>query len=139
MNNLIANVIAKAIKPTAPMGAGEYQVDEVVTLHLKGTLKQSEDHSYTPTVDIPMLATMALLLEKMGVVGPHAEAMLVSAMSEAINANESASLAIEARVRDIERASARVREMVGQLPRKTRRGPSRWDGSAELAEVAVAA
>ena len=112
----------------------------MVTLRIKGTYKVSNDVSYVPTVDIPMLPTLALLLEKAGIVGPAAERMLVEAMTTALNGGEQAHGAIAERLNDIARAEERVRNLVGLLPRKVRKGPSRWDGEVtEVVEVAEAA
>lgn len=139
MNEVIQTVISKAVKG-AQLAPGQYEVDTTVTLRLKGTYKVSNDVSYIPTVDIPMLPTLALLLEKAGIVGPAAERMLVEAMTEALNGGEQAHGAIAERLNDIARAEDRVRNLVGQLPRKVRKGPSRWDGEVtEVVEVAEAA
>ena len=139
MNEVISTVITKAIKGSQ-LPPGQYEVDHTVTLRLKGTYKVSNDVSYVPTVDIPMLPTLALLLEKAGIVGPAAERMLVEAMTEALNGGEQAHGAIAERLNDIARAEDRVRNLVGQLPRKVRKGPSRWDGEVtEVVEVAEAA
>ena len=139
MNEVIQTVISKAIKGSQ-LAPGQYEVDTTVCLRLKGTYKVSNDVSYIPTVDIPMLPTLALLLEKAGIVGPAAERMLVEAMTEALNGGEQAHGAIAERLNDIARAEDRVRNLVGQLPRKVRKGPSRWDGEVtEVVEAAEAA
>ena len=139
MNEVVSTVISKGIKGSQ-LAPGQYEVDTLVTLRIKGTYKVSNDVSYVPTVDIPMLPTLALLLEKAGIVGPAAERMLVEAMTTALNGGEQAHGAIAERLNDIARAEERVRNLVGQLPRKVRKGPSRWDGEVtEVVEVAEAA
>ena len=125
MNDVIAVALAKALEKNAKpikLAAGEYAVDQTITLKVTGTVKKGEDHEYTPTVDIPLLATMALLLEKSGFQRERSKALLIEAMQEALAANVEADELVAERLKDIEAAMVHVREVTEALPKKIRNG-----------------
>ena len=67
MDNLTKLAISKALeKDTKNFKAtpGVHDIDTTITLRVKGTVKKGADSDYTPTVDIPLLPTLALVLEK---------------------------------------------------------------------------
>jgi hypothetical protein len=102
---------------------GSHEIDETLTVRVKGVLKKGEDTTYTPTADIPLKAALALVLEKAGVVGDAAANMLVEAMTEALEADADKNDALAARMKDVDKAMTRVKEAAEALPAKNRKGP----------------
>jgi hypothetical protein len=123
---LLAKAIEKAVsKPAkgALLAVGSHEIDETLTVRVKGVLKKGEDTTYTPTADIPLKAALALVLEKAGVVGDAAANMLVEAMTEALEADADKNDALAARMKDVDKAMTRVKEAAEALPAKNRKGP----------------
>lgn len=128
MHAAIHAALAKHFERNPPaLPAGVYEIDETVTLHVKGTVRKGADSDYAPTASIPLLTTLALVLEKSGFMREHTKRLLVEAMTEALTAPEEASGAIAERMRDIEEAMTHVREVTAALPKKTRAGSTRVD------------
>jgi len=125
INNLLKLAIANSFgKDTKEFKAtpGTHNVDQVVTLRIKGQIKKALDGEYTPTVDIPLLPTLALLLEKSGFQRELSKKLLVEAMTEALSWGDKASEDIESKTKDIQEAMAHVREITNKLPKKTKSG-----------------
>lgn len=125
LNALLAKAIEKAVSKPAKgvvLAVGAHEIDETLTVHVKGTLKKGEDTTYTPTADIPLKAALALVLEKAGVTRDAAAAMLVSAMTEALEGDTSKNAAILERVKDVDAAMERVTSAAAALPAKPRKG-----------------
>jgi hypothetical protein len=134
---------AKMVKAAGPLGPGSYSVDETVTVRVAGTVEKGDDEVYTPTVDIPLLATLALFIE--GLRGRVQEIQvetimetLVESMSAAITADVKANPILKSRLNDVTAAMDRVREMTAALPPKTRTGKTRVDATLVVAPVAAA-
>lgn len=125
MNDLVTMALAKTLEKQAKaikIPAGEYEIDTTLTISVKGTVKKLEDHDFKPTIDIPLLTTMALLLEKSGFQRELSKKLLIEAMQEAIGANVEASEVVAERVKDIEAAMLHVQEVTDALPRRQRNG-----------------
>jgi len=125
MDKLLAKAIEKVVSKESKgldLAVGAHEIDEVLTIHVSGTLKKGADTTYTPTADIPLKAALALLLEKAGIVREAASAMLVEAMTEALNADEDKNEALQSRMKDVDAAMSRVQSAVGTLPSKPRKG-----------------
>lgn len=120
----LAKTLEKQAKPIK-LAPGDHQIDETVTLRITGRVRKGEDNEFTPTVEIPMLATMALLLEKSGFQRERSKALLIEAMQEALDAqvvgNEKSAIIAE-RVNDIQTAMEHVQEITAALPKKMRSG-----------------
>ena len=58
----IKSLVAKCWKSEKPeLEAGEHFIDEVVTIRMRGTVKQCErETDVPPTVSIPLITTLAL-------------------------------------------------------------------------------
>ena len=126
MNDEVMVLLAKWLAAeTGELSPGQYEVDEVVTLRLQGIIKVSGMVEYTPTISFPHLTVMALLLHKMGFQRERASEMLVEAMRESLTIGEKADGAVGALVADLKTAMERVRSITAQLPKSTRRGPTR--------------
>lgn len=123
MDNILKHAVIAGLKQGLnPVSPGEYDFDETVTLNVKGTVVKNEPGEYTPTADIPLLATMALFLEKAGFQRELAKRLLTEAMLEALDENIQASDYVAERVKDIEAAMVHVQDIVGKLPKRTRQG-----------------
>jgi hypothetical protein len=134
MNDLLKLAIAKKLeKDTKEFkpAPGIHDIDETFTVHVKGTLTKLADVEYTPTVDIPLIPTLALVLEKAGFQRELAKKLLVEAMTEALTIGEKGEHVAE-RVKDIEAATAHVKEVTGALPKKTKSGATKVDIQIEL-------
>jgi len=129
----LSTVLAKLCKASGPLAPGSYNVDETLTIRLAGTVLKAEDETYIPTVDIPLKRTMALLLARMGVQRDAAMAALVAAMSDALNADRNADGDIDAYMKDVDAAMARVQSVTAALPPKTRTGKTRVDATLAVA------
>ncbi len=141
MDSLIAKAIEKAAAKTAKkldLSEGVYDVDETMTIRVQGRIKKGADEDYTPTADIPLKAALALLLEKSGVTRDAATAMLVEAMTEALEAGEKAESAVKERLTDIDAAMARVQAAAARLPDKTRKGKTTCKVTLEVLEGVTA-
>ena len=125
---------AKADRIDVPVGTSE--VDETVTIHVKAKIKRLADQNYTPTISIPLKATLALLLAKMGFQRERAAELLVEAMTEALNENRLGEETIVARLADVDTAMERVQEITAALPKDTRKGATSVTGTIETVEPA---
>ena len=135
MNDAILVALSKLLNNNAPVLApGTYPVNGEVTLRVQGVVTKGEDSEYTPTVDIPLIPTLALVLEKSGITRERSIALLTEAMQEALALGQRAQGAVCDRITDIETALARVREVTDALPKKLRAGQTRVRGEIEILE-----
>jgi hypothetical protein len=125
MNDLVTLALAKALATqtkNVELDAGRHTIDATVTLRVTGEVVKGKDVPYTPTVDIPLIPTLALVLEKAGFQRERAKALLVEAMTEALSKGDKGAVTVTERVKDIEAALAHVREVTAALPQKVRAG-----------------
>ena len=132
-NAALLTAIAKSIE-LSPLPVGRHEVKGQVTFQVDGVVIKGADVEYTPTVDIPMLATLALVLEKSGITREHSKKLLVEAMQEAIVLNQKGSETVAERLKDIETAMVEVREVTAALPKKTRSGATKVQAKVEVVE-----
>lgn len=137
MHDILHVAIAKLLKDTPDLPVGTVEVDETVTLKVKATIKRNADHDYTPTVAIPLKATLALLLAKMGFQRDNAAALLVEAMTEALNEERLGEETISERLADVDAAMARVQAITAALPKENRKGATTVKGSVEVVQPAL--
>ena len=98
-------------------------VDEVITIHVSGSVTKHADQMVAATTSIPMLSVLALFWEKCGVSRDHALRMLREAITEAIQDGKSKDEQIEARIKDVEKAVEAVKtELIAKLPKQKRAG-----------------
>ncbi len=123
LSNLQLVALSKVIKgENSALTAGSHEVDFIVKLHVKGEIKKGADVEYTPTAEIPLLPTMALMLEKMGFMREKAISLLIEAMKEAISEDIASKDVVESRTKDIEEAMSHVLRITAALPKKTKSG-----------------
>jgi hypothetical protein len=125
--NMLDNVkglLGKCWKDITPdLEPGRHFIDEEVTVHLHGSVEKGEDQMVAPTVSIPLVPTLALLIEKSGITGDHALRMLKEAILEAMNDNTSNNKAIQDRIKDVEKSISAVKQqLIQKLPKMHRSG-----------------
>lgn len=135
----LANKLGKMADPLKKnLSPGCHIVDETITLRVSGNIDKGDIVEYTPTCSIPLLATLAIFIEKSGVVGDSIANMLLDSMQEALifgkkredaDGNElpdiTATELIEERMKDIEKAMERVKKLTADLPKEEKSGPTR--------------
>jgi hypothetical protein len=98
-------------------------VDEVLTIHVNGSVQKQNDAMVAPTTSLPLIPILALLLERAGITRDHSVNLLRDVLTTAINNGQSKSEQIEARMKDVESAIKMVREQIlATLPRQRRSG-----------------
>ena len=133
MNDALQVAIAKIIAKDLPeLATGSYEIDQTVTLHVKGTVKKGADCEYTPTVSVPLKATVALLLNKMGFQRDRAAELLVEAMTEALEWERLGEETIVERLADVDAAMERVQQITAQIPKQVRKGATSVKGTVEV-------
>ena len=133
----LSAVFAKMNKGVS-LPAGQYTVDEVITLRVAGSVMKGEDEAYVPTISVPVKALAAALLARMGATREASITMLVDAISEALEGGKKANDTITERLKDVEEAFETVNQRVlANLPPSTRKGKTRAD--VTLAVVPAAA
>lgn len=125
MNDLVKLAIAKQFEKATKglaVGVGTHNIDETVTLHIKGTVKKLEDKMITPTVNIPLKATLALVLEKAGFMRERAKELLIEAMTEAMELEAKGDVFVASQVKDIDTAMEHVKDITSKLPKTPQSG-----------------
>lgn len=122
-NDLLTVALANYMKKLdADVPVGVHPIDETITLHVSGSVTRQKDTMRTPTTEIPLLATMAFFLERAGATRDASKAMLIEAMTEALNADTESVPSVQSRVKDIESAMKHVRDITSKLPKKKVKG-----------------
>ena len=124
MDSTIKSLIARVFKNEAlDLDAGDHYFDEVVTLHINGSVTKHSDQMAAPTTCVPLLPVIALFWEKCGVSRDHALRMLREAILEAMENGKSKDERIEARIKDLEKAVEAVKkDLISRLPKIKRNG-----------------
>lgn len=136
MNDALLVAISKLIE-TPTLAPGVHPVNGEVTFRVNGCVKKSEDTEYVPTVDIPLITSLALVLEKSGITRERSMTLLVEAMQEALALGNHGSDHIQERINDVQEAIARVREITNSLPKKTRTGRTTVDATLAITNLTV--
>lgn len=121
---MLEAILAKKWKSkSADLTSGRHWIDEEVVVRVTGSVEKRDDQVVSPTVSIPLIPTLALLIEKMGVTREHALRMLRDAISEAMTDGLCEDACINERISDVEQAVSTVRkELIDQLPKMKRAG-----------------
>jgi hypothetical protein len=118
-------LLAKAWKnEKLSLPPGTHHIDRTtVTFRISGTVEKKADQYVAPTVSIPWVAAIGLLLEKIGVSSDDAVESLREAIEEAMEQGTNTERNIQDRMGDVESAITMVREnLLEQLPKKRRAG-----------------
>lgn len=121
MNDIETVAIAKVVKAAALTAARnelepgrDQPVD--VTIRVFGTINVGEDGNRIPTVNIPIIAAMSLMLHDAGITGPHAVAAIMRAMRRAIENDEKATTILDGMRENMDEAERKVRAALAALP-----------------------
>jgi hypothetical protein len=125
MNENIKGLLAKCWKDElVDLAPGTHYVDEVLTIHVSGSVQKQADSMVAPTTSLPYLSIIALLLERSGCTKGSSVKLLREVITEAMtNPGKGKNEQIEARMKDVETAVKLVKEeLVGKLERQHRDG-----------------
>jgi len=102
---------------------GVHWIDEEFTVRVRGKVEKEGDQLVTPTVSVPLISVLALFWEKCGLAQDDALAILREALIEAMDDGISEDAHIKARIDDVNKAIAAVRnDLLAQLPKMPRAG-----------------
>ena len=120
----LRGLLAKAWKDTpVQLSPGRHSIDEVLLVRVKGEVLQREDQLATPTVSIPLIPTLAFLLQRMGKNRAKSLVTLAAAISDAMRSGTNVSECIEDETREVEAMIDGIRQgLLEQLPKQARRG-----------------
>ena len=112
---------------------GVHPVDFVA--RIRGTITRHEDYDRAPTGSIPLLATLALFIHRMGATRDAAEKILVEAMTEALEAEQDGSLHIE-EVEWVTETINRVKtNIIAKLPTVTVNGSVKANLTVDVLDI----
>jgi hypothetical protein len=134
MDDLIRVALAKEFKEIRITTPGVHEIDETVTLHIKGTVTRNKDYMRAPTVSIPLKATLALALQKAGFQREHIKRILIESMQEALALGEQAEGIILERLADVDEAMTHVADAIKNLGKVPTAGGTKVD--VTITEVA---
>lgn len=120
----IKGLLSKVWKDEAlDLEPGTHYVDEVLTIHVSGSVQKQGDAMVAPTTSLPLIPILALFWEKSGIARDHALRMLREAITEAVQNGKTKSERIEARIKDVETSVKAVKdELISKLPKQRRSG-----------------
>lgn len=111
------------------------KVDIRASIQLAGSLRIGEESEVIPTYKIPLITTLALMAQRMGVTRDSTLKLIAEVVSEAFSNRESPDEALLALIKDAEKEIERIRkELVTKLPKESRKGQARFSGIAERRE-----
>jgi|694.fasta_scaffold120649_4 hypothetical protein len=131
MNNVVATALVSIFEEFyGDLPAGEYVVDEIVNLRVKGTVVKNEDEEYRPTAHVPLLATLEFLIPHLGATREVALEKMRAAMEAALLAGVKGDTTMP-KPKDVEAAKKLVeKKYLGTLPPATRTGKTLVDCTA---------
>ena len=115
LENLKIKADRTAIQP------GNYNIPPFMVT-VGGSMDVLEDEAYTPTVDIPLIPTVALALKKMGIQREHFLKVMSESVNEVLLQNRSMRAALLAQSGLEEFEAEFRRKVLAELPNKTRKG-----------------
>lgn len=124
MHDTIKGLLAKAWKDEeVDLAVGRHHFDEVLLVHVQGSVEKFDDQLAAPTVSIPLVATLALFWEKCGIAKEQAMTLLREAITEAMSEGVDENALIKANIDDVTAAINAVRkELIDKLPKMRRSG-----------------
>lgn len=134
----LADLLAKAAeKQRDELAPGAYDLDEIVTLKLEGTVKVSADTERAPTCSIPLLPALALMVKRMGVQREKALDLLREVMTEALKLGKDASEELLAETGVAEAQKQLKDEVISKLPKTPAKGMVRVSGTAQAIGISL--
>lgn len=115
----IASLNPQVARELIPVGT---HVIEPFTIEVSGSLEVLDNEVYTPTVDIPLIPTVALALKKMGIQREHFLSVMRGAVEEVLLTPKSMREALVAQAGLAEFEAEFRQAVLANLPNKTRKG-----------------
>ena len=124
METQLKALLVKAWKnESLELTEGTHYFDDVLVVRLSGTVEKKADQMINSTVSIPLIPTMALLLEKCGINKDESISMLREAITEAMTERVKEDNHIQACIDDVQAAIKSVKtDLIAQLPKMHRAG-----------------
>ena len=122
-------------KVKTPVSVGTHQVDQVLTVRIKGEVKKFPDETYTPTVSVPLKSVVAVLLHLCGFQREKAVDTLTQAIGMALNLGKDTSDEVTKLLKDVDDCMKRVEDMTSTLPPQHRVGRCSVKGELEIISV----
>lgn len=137
MDQITALAVAKLIAPkNVDLPIGSTRIKKTLTIEVDATVNKFADEEYTPTVSIPLKATMAVLLQRMGFQRDRAMELLTEAMTEALKMEKMGEDEIAKLSANVDEAMERVAAVTAALPKAIRKGKTTIKGT--IKELIVA-
>lgn len=123
-DSTVKGLLAKVWKDEEiDLAPGTHYVDEVLTIHVSGSVQRQNDAMVAPTTSLPLIPILALFWEKSGIARDHALRMLREAITEAMEQGKTKGERIEARIKDVETSVKAVKDdLISKLPKQRRSG-----------------
>ena len=124
MNSTIMSVVSKKWKDAElDLPVGRTSLDTSFVVRVAGSVNRREHQLIAPTVSIPLIATIAYFVDRLGLEKGQALTTLREAITEAMTADVEESPAIKAKMTEVSEAVAAVkRDLIGRLPKLHRSG-----------------
>jgi len=131
MNNANANIVTLAkmvnekstqfIDARKGLAEGTHEVD--FTVRVQGAISVGIAYDTAPTVSIPLLEALALMLHYCGITREHAKTMLTRILRESLEINGTASGALTAALPWVTAMVETIKaDIIAELPRQPRKG-----------------
>lgn len=128
----LADLLKKKQK-ALEVAPGTYRVEAEMRVKVTAEVKRLEDTKYTPTADIPLIPTMAILLARAGITRETSRKLITEAVRDAVAAGGKVGDELAERVEDLEAAiNACKKQLSEDLPKKTRKGATKITGAVEV-------
>ena len=102
MDSTIQAILGKIWSKNAPeLQPGLTEVSGQYLLTVSGVVEKGDDSYATPTVSIPLISTLAFCFEKLGVDRDSQVAVLRTAITEAMAAEQNEDASIKSRIRHV--------------------------------------
>lgn len=148
MDNQTIVALAKHFEGLAngiQLAPGVHQVQADLNVSLQGAIKVGQPVPYTPTTAIPLISTLALLLERLGVTRERTKDLLIDVLTQALQnpapPNEEghtpADIALREQMKNVDAAIRHVRDITRALPKAKRAGATTAAVAVQVAENAL--
>jgi len=124
VNSTVQGIVAKKWKDhDLELPVGRTSIDSSFVVRVAGSVVKREDQFVAPTVSIPLIATLAFFVDRMGLDKGLALSTLREAITEAMKADVEESPAIKAKMTEVAEAVAAVKkDLIAHLPKMRRSG-----------------
>ena len=124
VNSTVQGIVAKKWKDQdLELPVGRTSIDSSFVVRVAGSVEKREQQFVAPTVSIPLIATLAFFVDRLGLDKDQALSTLREAITEAMKADVEESPAIKAKMTEVAEAVAAVKkDLIAHLPKMLRSG-----------------